>query len=123
MGESRTPAGFPLFSKPAGGKITRHLRKTTKDLGKTTKHFDKTTRHFVFRGCYLGILPDAGSVTKKAIKPHLNIVYIKNVGLNGKERAPTTKEECLISMKTRIFSIFCWFVARLLILLQKLNSP
>ena len=78
-GGSRTPAGFPLFSKPTGGKTTRHLRKTTKDLGKTTKHLGKTTKHLVFSGYYSGILPVAGGVTKKAIKPLLNIVYIKSL--------------------------------------------
>ena len=123
MGKAGHNAGFPLFSKPAGGKITRHLRKITKHLVETTKHLGKTTRHLVFRGCYLAVLQVLCCVTKKATKPLLNTVYIKNVGLGGKERASTTKEECLISTKTRIFSIFCWFVARLLILLQKLNSP
>ena len=78
MGKAGHNAGFPLFSKPAGGKITRHLRKTTKDLEKITKHLGKTTRHLVFRRCYLGILPVAGGVTKKATKPLLNIIYIYN---------------------------------------------
>ena len=78
MGEAGHNAGFPLFSKPAGGKITRHLRKITKDLVETTKHLGKTIRHLVFSGCYLGIFPVAGGVTKKATKPLLNIIYIKN---------------------------------------------
>ena len=80
MGESRTPAGFPPLSKPTGGKITRHLRKTTKDLGKTTKHLGKTIRHLVFPGCFPTILQVTAGVTKKAIKPPLNIVYIKVLG-------------------------------------------
>ena len=78
MGKAGHNAGFPLFSKPAGGKNTRHLRKTTKDLEKITKHLGKTTRHLVFRGCYLGILQVLCCVTKKATKPLLNIIYIKS---------------------------------------------
>ena len=80
MGKAVHNAGFPLFSKPAGGKITKHLRETTKDLEKITKHLGKTTRHLVFRECYLAFLQVADGVTKKAIKPPLNIVYIKKSG-------------------------------------------
>ena len=80
MGKAGHNAGFPLFSKPAGGKITRHLCKITKDLVETTKHLGKTIRHLVFPKRYPAILHVAGGVTKKATKPSLNTVYIKNGG-------------------------------------------
>ena len=81
MGKAGHNAGFPLFSKPAGGKITRHLRKITKDLVETTKHLGKTTRHLFFSACDPAILHVAGGVTKKATKPLLNFIYIKVLGL------------------------------------------
>ena len=85
-------AGFPLFSKPTGGKIRKHLRKTTKDLEKTTKHLGKTIRHLVSSGCFPTILQVTAGVTKKAIKPPLNIVYIKVLG-NGGQVSELRKQE------------------------------
>ena len=55
MGKAGHNAGFPLFSKPIGGKTTKHLRETTKHLVEITKDLGKTTRHLVFRGSYSGI--------------------------------------------------------------------
>ena len=80
MGKAGHNAGFPLFSKPIGGKTTKHLRETTKHLVEITKDLGKTTRHLVFPGCYSAILQVRCRVTKKAIKPLLNIVYIKVLG-------------------------------------------
>ena len=68
---------FPFFTKPAEGKTTRHLRKTTKHLEKITKHLGETTRHFVFPNNDLAVRQVAERVTKKAIKPLLNFIYIK----------------------------------------------
>ena len=83
MGKAGHNAGFPLFSKPAGGKITRHLRKITKDLVETTKDLGKTIRHLVFPGCYLALWQALWRVTKRAIKRPFHIVYIKVLGNGG----------------------------------------
>ena len=105
MGKAGHNAGFPLFSKPAGGKITRHLRKITKDLVETTKHLGKTIRHLVFSGCYLGIFPVAGGVTKKATKPLLNIVYIKSLALKiGRRKYGVRVASCFLRPVVRFVS-------------------
>ena len=77
MGKAVHTQAFPFFRKPAEGKTTRHLRKTTKHLEKITKHLGETTRHFVFPNNDLAVRQVAGRVTKKAIKPLLNFIYIK----------------------------------------------